>query len=341
MIPYSDNPVCAVECFQEDPDRAFLEKFNHHFRRIERELNSTFGSRVPLIEDIGRHSLLGEGKRIRPLLCILSSRLCGYDGEDIYHISTLFEYLHSASLLHDDVIDNADMRRKKPSACHIWGNTAAVLAGDYLSTMAYSIAVGSNNMEIFKTATDTTARMVEGQLMELIHTHNWSISKNEYMDIIIAKTAELMSASCACGAIIAGAPGKEKECLQKFGMNLGIAFQLVDDLLDYSSSGEKFGKPVGKDLKEGKTTLPLIYALVKMGRKEANKLENLFKNHLAGEKDHLDLIRFVRSSGVIEEIRSEAVEYVERASEFLELFPESTYKNDLLHLNEYIAKRRF
>jgi octaprenyl-diphosphate synthase len=323
-----------------DPDRAFLEKYENYFEEIDWELKNSFGCDIPIIDEIGRHSLLSEGKRVRPLLFILSSRLCGYLGDDVYRVSTIFEHIHSASLLHDDVIDNADMRRNKPSASRIWGNSAAVLAGDYLYTKAISIALETNNMKIFMATTDMSRRMIEGQFLELIHTDDWNMGKDEYTAIIISKTAELMSTACTCGALIADADEEFKKSLQKFGLNLGIAFQLVDDLLDYEASEKEFGKPVGKDLKEGKTTLPLIYALSKMDKKEVKRLEGLFKSHRANEKDYAGLIKFVRDSGAIDYIRTEARDYINRAARFLDVFPESGFKNDLLTLNEYIAERR-
>ncbi|MFC1867226.1 polyprenyl synthetase family protein [Thermodesulfobacteriota bacterium] len=324
-----------------DSNRNFLNRFSKHFERIDKELNKNFSSRVPMIEDIGRHSLLGKGKRLRPLLFLLSGKLCGYKGEDIYSLSTMFEYIHNASLLHDDVIDNAATRRSKPSAKHIWGNSAAVLTGDYLSSKAAAIAVRTNNIELLKMAIDTGARMSEGQFLELIHTGDWNTSKDEYMDIITSKTAELMSTTCACGAIIAGAGKEISYNLSKYGLNLGIAFQLVDDLLDYASSEEELGKPVGKDLREGKITLPLIYTLSGSKNEEINRFENQFKGQDADEEDYMKLIKFVRKSGAIERIRSEAKEYSGKASEFLDIFPESPVKTDLIDLNEYVSKRNF
>ncbi|MFC1819548.1 polyprenyl synthetase family protein [Thermodesulfobacteriota bacterium] len=321
--------------------RNFLDRFNQYFKKIDKELNRTFSSHIPLIEDIGRHSLLGEGKRLRPLLFVLSSRLCGYKGEDIFYLSTMFEYIHNASLLHDDVIDNAEIRRKKPSASRIWGNSAAVLTGDYLSSKAVTIALGTNNMELLLFATDTGIRMTEGQFLELEHTDDWNTSKEEYMEIITSKTAELISATCACGAIIAGAEKEVTDNLKNFGLNLGIAFQLVDDLLDYASSEEELGKPVGKDLREGKITLPLIYTLPKMEKEEVERFEDIFTSHRAEDEDYLELIRSVRNNGAIEKIRSDAKDYVNKAAGFLNIFPESSLKEALIALNEYIADRNF
>ena len=324
-----------------DSNRIFLDQFDPHFKRINEELSKSLSSRVSLIQDIGKHSLLGEGKRLRPLLFVLSSQLCGYQGDDVYLISTTFEYVHTASLLHDDVIDNADVRRNKPSASHVWGNSAAVLTGDYLSLKASAIALSTNNMEFFNVAVDTATRMTEGQALELVHTHNWNISKDDYMEIITSKTGALMSAACSCGAIIAGAEKETVDHLSQFGLNLGIAFQLMDDVLDYTSSKEAFGKPVGKDLREGKITLPLIYTLSNLEKGEIKGLEDLFKNHKAEEKDYNRIIAMVRNNGAIDRIRSEAKDYVDKAAGFLDFFPGSTFKEDLTGLNAYMVKRRY
>ena len=246
----------------------FLDRFKAHFNNIEKELNATYQSNIELIDNISRHSLLGEGKRLRPLLFVLSVEICGYQSSDIYRLSTIFEYIHVASLLHDDVIDNAELRRKKPSARQIWGNTASVLTGDYLGAKAQSIALNCDNLEFSKRLNKTGMRMAEGQVLELLETDNWNLERERYLEIITAKTAELFSSACSCAAIISGANDLLVQNLGQFGLNLGITFQLIDDLLDYTASKEEFGKPVGKDLKEGKITLPLIYTLSELGEKK-------------------------------------------------------------------------
>jgi len=322
-------------------DHSLLNQFNHHFDKINEALGKTFSSRIPLMNNIGNHSLLGEGKRLRPLLFVLSSELCGYKGTDIYKLSTIFEYIHTASLLHDDVLDHADLRRKKPSANHLWGSSAAVLSGDYFYSMASAMAVDYKNLQFLKMLTDTTLRMTEGQIMELSHTHNWHIKKEEYMEIIISKTAILLSSTCACAAIVAGAEKQVVEDLEEFGMDLGIAFQLMDDILDYISCEEEFGKPVGKDLKEGKITLPLIYSLSNLEEAEIERLENQFKNQKANDEDYRKMISIVRNDGVLEKIRSEAKEYIDKASRILNPFPESQVKESLLALNAYMINRQF
>ena len=317
----------------------FLDHFSPHLRKIDDVLNQSLGTRIPVVLDIVRYSLLGAGKRIRPLLFVLSSHLCGYQGGDVYRLSTVFEYVHAASLLHDDVLDNADLRRSKPSVRQVWGNSAAVLGGDFLYSAASAVAVECRNLELIRLLSDVLKRMVEGQFLELEHTHNWEITKAEYMEIIKAKTAALMGAACSSGAMVAGADEKTVQHLGDFGSNLGIAFQLVDDLLDYTSSEEVFGKPVGKDLKEGKITLPLVYFLSELEKGEVEALAELFKSQKATEQDYEDLIRRVRTHEAIERVRSEASGYVARAGELLSLFPASQVKEGLLELGAYILTR--
>ncbi|MGE5838999.1 MAG: polyprenyl synthetase family protein [Deltaproteobacteria bacterium] len=318
----------------------FLDRFGSHLNAIDHALNQSLGARVPIVGEIVRYSLLSAGKRIRPLLFVLSARLCGYKGEDVYRLSTLFEYVHAASLLHDDVLDNADLRRSKPSVRQVWGNPAAVLGGDFLYAAASAIAVECGNLDLIRILSDVLKRMVEGQFLELEHTHDWNISKEEYLEIITAKTAALMGAACSSGGLVAGAGETTMRRLGDFGMNLGIAFQLMDDLLDYTSSEAVFGKPVGKDLKEGKITLPLVYFVSELEKGEVERLGEIFRSQKARDRDYGDLIRRVRTHGAVERIRTEAAEYVGRAEGLLELFPDSQVKADLVELGSYVLARR-
>jgi octaprenyl-diphosphate synthase len=319
-------------------ENGFLSKYKSQFKRINEELNKVLDSRVTLLEDIGKHSLVGQGKRIRPLFFLLSCNLCNYQGEDLYRLSTIFECIHTASLLHDDVLDNADVRRNRPSANHIWGNASAVLEGDFLVSKSLSIAVSSNNFKLVKRLIAPAIQMVEGQVMEIRHTNDLNTSKEDYMKIIRSKTGVLISAACACGAIISGSEVETEDALAKFGMNAGIAFQLRDDLLDYTSSREVFGKPVGKDLQEGKITLPLIYAIDKMDVSERERLEGIIKH--SGTKC-TELIDLVRNNGVLDRIREEAQSFVDKAAKCLAYFPDSTAKRNLLELNQFIVEREY
>jgi octaprenyl-diphosphate synthase len=317
----------------------FLDQFNLYFRRINKEFDKILDSHVPLIKEIGRYSLLGGGKRLRPLFFILSCQLCNYNERDIYTISAIFECLHAASLLHDDVLDNASIRRGTSSANKIWGNSAAVLVGDFLFSKSSRILVDQKHIEFLKILADTATEMTEGQMLELINTHNWNISRNEYIGIITSKTAALISAACAGGGIIAGAEKDNIQSLKNFGLNAGIAFQIVDDIFDYTSTVEKSGKPIGKDLREGKITLPLIYTLAYLDKGEKNRLEYLFKNGQASEKDYARVIGLVKDNGAIHKCQQDAQAYADLAETQLSPFPDSSVKNSLLRLNQFIVNR--
>jgi len=322
-----------------DPDTTILGRHREDFERINREIRALLNSRIPLIEHMGAHILLGDGKRIRPLFFMLCSQLCNYRGKDIYRLSTVFEYIHAASLLHDDVLDSAEVRRNKPSANHLWGNHAAVLEGDFLFSRAVSVALDTHNLVFLKKLSEATTQMTEGQILELVHTGDWHLSKERYMEIITAKTAVLMSAACACGAIVAGAEDEIEQSLAEFGLKVGIAFQLMDDVLDYTSSQEMIGKPVGKDLKEGKITLPLLATLSKLDRRQREQIETLFSTKKATEEDHKNLIDLVRRQGALETVRSEAQFYVDEAAACLSPFPLSPAKEDVLELSQYVVER--
>jgi octaprenyl-diphosphate synthase len=324
-----------------DRDAPTTGQFKDHFDAINRQLSQVFDSRVPLVEDMGKHTLLGQGKRLRPLLFVLSSHLCGRYGKELYQFSTIFEYIHSASLLHDDVLDNAEMRRKRPSANQVWGNHAAVLEGDFLYSKALTIGIRTSNIPFLTRLTETTLRMTEGQILEFVHTNDWGMTKDQYMEIIAAKTAVLISAACACGAIIAGADAAREASLAEFGRQGGIAFQLMDDLLDYTSSERVFGKPVGKDLREGKVTLPLIYTLLQLDAGEKKRVIDLLATPDATDADYQGIMDMVRRSGALDRIREEAQGFVDRATDCLGIFPDSATKRDLINLSQHIIDREY
>ena len=323
-----------------DSDISNLTQFRDHFDIINDELYKVFNSRVPLVQEIGRHALLGHGKRFRPLSFVLSCELCKYQGEDVYQLSTIFEYIHTASLLHDDVLDNAEVRRNRPSANQVWGNHAAVLEGDFLVSKALAIAIRAGNIPFLAKIIETATQMTEGQILELAHTDDWNIGRDLYIEIVTAKTAMLISTACACGAIISDVESETAESLAQFGLNAGIAFQLIDDLLDYTSSQEVLGKPVGKDLREGKITLPLIYTLKQLETTEKKRLEDLFVNHQPTDDDFRDIIDLVRGNGALDRIREEAQSYVDNAINCLDIFPDSATKRDLIILSQHIIDRK-
>jgi octaprenyl-diphosphate synthase len=303
----------------------FLEQFSLHFQRINQELSKVFDTNVPLIEEVGSYSLLGGGKHLRPLFFILSCNLCDYHDSDIYLLSTIFECIHVASLLHDDVIDNASVRRGKAAANKVWGIPAAVLVGDFLFSKSSRIAAEKTHAEFLRVLAGTATSMSEGQILEYSNIHNWNMTRKEYFGIIASKTAALMSAACSCGAIVAGASQTDIQYLRDFGLNMGIAFQIIDDIFDYSSTVERTGKSIGSDLREGKVTLPLIYTLSYLETQEKERLNTLFKNGKASEKDYRRITELVRNNGAIGRCRSP--------------FPSSSEKESLLKLNQFVVDR--
>ncbi len=322
-------------------ESTFLDQFNSYFSRINQELDRVLDSRVSLIEEVGSYSLLGGGKRLRPLFFILCCQLCNYHESDIYPLSTIFECIHAASLLHDDVLDNASFRRGRSSANKIWGNSAAVLVGDFLFSKSSRIAVEKKQVELLKVLIDTAVVMTEGQALELYNTYNCNMTRREYMGIITSKTAALISAACASGGIVAGAKQATIRSLRDFGLNMGIAFQIVDDVLDYIDPVRKSGKQIGNDLREGKVTLPLIYTLTYLGEGERDRLEHLFRNGKASEKDYLRIRELVQDNGAINKCREDAQHYVDLAETYLSPFPDSAIKDSLLKLNQFLVDRSY
>jgi octaprenyl-diphosphate synthase len=323
----------------KEPD--LLDEFTPYFSKIDKELGEVLDSDVSLIKELGSYSFFGGGKRLRPLFFILSCKLCDYHEADVYPLSTIFECLHAASLLHDDVLDNASIRRGRSSANEIWGNSAAVLVGDFLFSKASSILVEKGDIEFLKMLVDATTRMTEGQVLELANTHNWGITRKEYIGIITSKTAVLMSAACASAGVIAGANKADILSLRDFGLNTGKAFQIIDDVFDYTSTVDETGKPIGNDLREGKITLPLIYTLACIEDGEKYRLEHLFKNGLATKKDYTEVIELVRSNGAIRKCRKDAQDYAKLAETSLGPFPDSSIKESLLKLNQFIVSRSY
>ena len=317
----------------------FLDQFTPYFERIDEELGKVLTSNVSLIEEVAQYSLLGNGKRLRPLFFVLSCQLCNYNNRDAFTLSTIFECLHAASLLHDDVIDNAPVRRGRASVNERWGSPAAILVGDFLFSKFSRMVIEERHIELLKVLADTATRMTEGQVLELVNAHNWNLTRKEYMGIITSKTAALISAACAGGGIVAGAEQTHIQSLRDFGLNLGIAFQIIDDVFDYTASAEETGKPMGSDLREGKITLPLIYALTRITQMERERLEEIFKSGKASESDYDGVTRLVRSDGAIARCRRDAQEYVDRAAAHLRSFPHSLIKDYLLKLNQFVVTR--
>lgn len=304
---------------------------------INKALAANLQTHVPFISEVGRHILLSGGKRVRPLLFLLSARLCGCHGHHLTDFSTIFEYLHAATLLHDDVVDAATVRRGISTANTVWGNQAVILVGDFLLAKSLSLAVGTDKLKVLKILAHTTTLMAEGEILQLLHANNLDLTEDEYFEVTIRKTAALMSAACQIGAILAGVPEAQEEALTQFGLNLGITFQVVDDILDFTGDERELGKPVINDLKEGRITLPIIHALAHADEADHRRLKELARDvrpEIAPE-----ILALLDKNGSLDYAREQARHYTLKAQENLHLFPESLEKGYFWAITEELLRR--
>jgi octaprenyl-diphosphate synthase len=323
------------------------EVWNHYrvdLQRTEENIRATLNTVAPAISMVGEHILMGGGKRIRPLLGIVCSKLFGYNGNKVSILACCIESIHTASLLHDDIIDGAHFRRGRPSANSLWGDQIVVLVGDYLYSNALRLINSLENQTIMDSFSTATAKMSEGELIQLHKTEeckkgDLKISEKDYMNIITGKTAVLMSAACKGGAIIANATQEQVSALSTFGLKLGMTFQIIDDILDYMAEERELGKGIGKDLQEGKITLPLIYLLTDATQKEAERVKAVIKNDnfTKAELDYIiDLLQKYLS---IKKSYKKAASLLEEAKGELNIFEGSSEKKALLTISDYVFRR--
>lgn len=336
----SFDPPHTLPLSSEVMKGRILHRIRPDLERVEVEINRVLTSGVPLISVVGRHIMGSGGKRLRPLLLIFSARLCGYDGCLDANLAVAFEFIHAASLLHDDVVDHTEFRRNRPAANTIWGNPAAVLVGDFLYSKSILMTVAFHNVRILQVLTQATTRMSEGEVLQLVHTDNLEINEAEYLEVIDRKTAGLISAACQVGAILGGGSNAQEEALRDYGHNLGIAFQLIDDTLDYTGDAEELGKPVGNDIQEGKATLPFIFALRSGTAAVKKRLMEIFSAEKVPSTDFLELKELVTRSGGIEYTRRLAMDHIERAKKAIEVFPTHPTKEILRDMADYVVCRR-
>jgi len=306
---------------------------------IEVALEQNLNPHFDLVSQVAGHLLFSGGKRLRPLLMVLSARLCGYDGNYEKTFSTIFEYLHAATLLHDDLVDEATLRRGKPVAHSIWGNAITVLVGDFLLARSLSIAAETKRPDVIKVVAEITENMSQGEIHQLMKKGCIDLTETEYMEIIERKTAVLFQGTCRVGALISGVSKEKEDALAGYGFNIGIAFQMVDDLLDYSQNTPALGKKVGADLKEGKLTLPVIYSLKSAAATDRIRMEKIIKNKDFSMEDFETLIAIMKKYGGQAYTQKVAQKYVENAKNALEIFKNSTTKEILLTIADYTLAR--
>ncbi len=328
-------------CYSNDIKERIYVQIRPDLDRIEAEINRNLTTNIPLISVVGGHILRSGGKRLRPLLMILSARLCGYEGNRDAPLAVVFEFLHAATLLHDDVVDRAEVRRNQPAANTVWGNPAVVLVGDFLYSKSILMTVGYNNIHILEVLSETTTKMSEGEVLQLIHADDLELDESEYIEVITRKTAVLISAACQIGAIFGHGTAPQEEAMRDYGFHLGIAFQLIDDALDYTGDADELGKPVGNDIQEGKATLPLIYALEHVAPSDKKRLHKIFSSEEASPTDLKVVREIIGKSGGIEYTQQLAARHVEKAKECLQVFPHhNTAKGILTDLADYVICRR-
>ncbi len=305
---------------------------------VEDRLKDFFKSIASPIPLIGKHLIDSGGKRLRPLLLILSADISGFKGEARLDLAGIIESIHAASLLHDDVVDAAEVRRGKSSAHSIWGNQIVILVGDFLYANALRLAVMQKNQKIMETLSGATTRMTEGEILQLTKIGDPDITEEEYLNIISAKTGALISAACRIGAILGSLPEDKENALSHFGMKTGTAFQMADDILDYMADEGKLGKRLGKDLREGKITLPIIYLLKVATDKEVREVKNIIKDGF--KQGDLKRIReLFKKHNVLTLSFKKAHGLISDAKVNLEMFPHSAAKEALFAVADYVLSR--
>ena len=308
--------------------------------KVEEEISRQTVSSVQPITEIGRYLQDGGGKRLRPMLVLLASKLCGYQGPAAIRLGAVVEMIHTATLVHDDIIDEAETRRGRPSTNSRWGNHKSVLAGDWLYMQAFNIAVAERNFAILDLLIGLTQLMVEGEMLQLTLLHRLDVSEESYFDLIYRKTAALFAACLRLGALVGREDEKVETRLGACGLNLGLAFQLIDDLLDFTASEQSLGKPVGNDLREGKLTLPLIWLLARCRPEEKEKVAAVLSDGSFERVPMVEIQDLVERYGTLEATRAKARELAGRAAREIEGFPSSPYKDALYSLAEFIVDRQ-
>ncbi|MBN1662828.1 MAG: polyprenyl synthetase family protein [Deltaproteobacteria bacterium] len=317
-----------------------FNRYGDDLKRVEALMDIHIRSDVDIIPEVIGHLVGSGGKRFRPLLLLASADLCGYKGEARYALSAVIEFIHTATLLHDDVVDHAQIRRGKTSANNIWGNAASVLVGDFLYSRAFKIMADAGNAAVIKLLSASTSTMAEGEVFQLVKCGDIHITEKDYFSIIEKKTAVLISAACAIGAILGGATEHKREALTRFGLRLGLAFQITDDALDYVAKDVNFGKAIGKDLEEGKITLPLIHCLKKSTAHEKNLIKEIVGKKEADADAAGLIMALMEDHGSIGYALKKAAFFIDEGKKLLSGFQNSDAKSALLATADYIMERR-
>ena len=306
---------------------------------VDRVMHEALTSEVALIRQVAEYIVAGGGKRLRPALLLLTAGATGYRGQDHHSLAAVIEMIHTATLLHDDVVDESDLRRGHATANARFGNAASVLVGDFLYSRAFQMMVGQGRMRVLEILSEATNVIAEGEVLQLMHAGNTDLTENAYLEVIQRKTAKLFEASARLGAVLGGADAGREDALARYGMHLGTAFQLVDDVLDYSGTAESIGKNLGDDLAEGKMTLPLIRAMTTGNATDATLIRHAITG--GGLTDFAPVVAALERTGALAYARNCADGEVARAAACLVGLPDSAHRQSLLELTTFAAQRTY
>ena len=307
--------------------------------KVNETIHAQLNSDVTLINQLGFYIVSGGGKRVRPLLAIISAKALGYKGQGHTLSAAFIEFIHTATLLHDDVVDESDMRRGKATANSAFGNAASVLVGDYIYTRSFQMMTELGSMKILKLMSDAVNVIAEGEVQQLMNCNDPNVSEESYMQVIYSKTARLFEVATQVGAVLSEAPSEIETALKNYGRYLGTAFQLIDDVMDYTSTGKEMGKNVGDDLAEGKPTLPLIHAMQTSSPEQSQLIKQAIEN--ANGMDHLqEILDIMKQTGSLDYARQKAYQEADKAIYELSCIPESDYKQALITLAHMSVNRK-
>lgn len=315
------------------------EAYRHELDGVEDRVKQNLDSSVALVNTVAAQILSGGGKRIRPLLLLLSARLCGYTDTEHHQLGSLVEFIHTATLLHDDVVDEADLRRGRRTARRVWGNQISILVGDYLYTRAMCRVVEFRSQGINEVLAEACKKMAEGEVLQLYYNGNPSIPESDYIKIVEHKTAGLIAAACRMGAILAEATEAQQAALFRFGQYLGIAFQVADDTLDYTANGASLGKTIGQDLRQGKATLPLLHLLQQCSEQDAHMIKDRMETRTLSAADLERILLLMNEYGSITYAMDRARTYITAAKHELDLFEDSPARRALTVAADYMITR--
>lgn len=309
------------------------------FNAVNALISKRLNSNIPLIQEINRHIINSGGKRLRPLLVLLSAKVCGYDAKAHTNLAAVIEMLHTATLLHDDVVDDSKLRRGKATVNALWGNSASVLAGDFLYSRSFEMLVELDNMKVMEIVSQGTNSMAEGEFLQLMNCRNPNTTVEDYLKVITSKTAKLFEMATQCSALLTSVDIGQQHAMQHYGLNVGMAFQLVDDVLDYAGDSQQIGKNIGDDLAEGKPTLPLIYTLQRCKENEASLIQESIKK---GKLDKLaDIQQIIQACGALDDTLKLAQQYADNAITHLSTMPNSHYLEAMAALAHFSIHRAY